>query len=106
MKIAETTIYQITFTEAQVDEVNSGKVVPAFEAKMKTQVFGADKFESSMFQYYAKVGTVYTDSLEEAFRSANANVGDIFRQEDRYYMVENFGFRPLYFFNDEIDKKL
>lgn len=99
-----TTIYQIKLTEAQVDEVNSGKVVPAFEAMMKTRVFGADKFEASMFQqYYSNVGTVDTDDLEEAFRLGNGNVGDIFCQDDRYYMVENFGFRPLYFFNDELE---
>lgn len=96
-----TTIYKIKLTSDQVKAVNSGTVVPAYQAMLNV-MFGAENFKESDFKFYSKVGSVDTDDLEEAFRLANGNVGDIFQQGDRFYMVDTFGFKNLYFFEDEL----
>lgn len=112
-------IYQIQMTNDQVNAFNAGQAVPSIEAKRKL-MFGADKFQTEMFQYFSETMQVDTDDLEEAFALTNlwdqpdrvarigyaqssASVGDIFQKGDRYFMVDTFGFQELYFFNDELE---
>jgi hypothetical protein len=114
------TIYQIQLTDEQIDMVNAhGRdSVPAMEAKMNV-MFGAKGFKHSDFEYYMPTMHVDTDELEEAFeltnlwndnskvkrlglRQSSSSVGDIFRKGAQFYMVDTFGFKPLYFFDDEI----
>ena len=113
------TIYQIQLTDAQVDAFNAGNSVPSIEAKRKL-MFGAKHFTADMLQYFTEVARVDTDDLEDAFAITNlwneawkvdritetmssTSVGDIFRKDDRWYMVDSFGFAPLMLFNDEIE---
>ena len=39
------TIHQIQLTSDQIDAVNAGETVPAFETKNKLSIFGADRFD-------------------------------------------------------------
>jgi hypothetical protein len=112
-------IHQIKMTNSEVDAFNAGQSVPSIEAK-RSLMFGARKFQPSMFSYFTEVAKVDTDDLEEAFeltniwedeskitrleRMSSTSVGDIFQQGDRYFMVDNFGFAELYLFNDELEE--
>lgn len=112
------TIYQIQLTSDQVDAVNNGTTVPAFDAKVNVMM-GSDRFKHDDFKFYTETVSVDTDDLEEAFEATNlwnrdditkrltdkvssASVGDIFQKGDRFYMVDNFGFKAIYFFADEL----
>lgn len=111
-------IHQIQMTSDQVDAFNSGNSVPAIEAKRQL-MFGSEDFKHEMFQYFTEVAKVETDDLEEAFeltnlwedetkitrltRMSSTSVGDILQKDDRYFMVDNFGFTEIHFFNDEIE---
>lgn len=111
-------IHQIQSTAEQRADFNSGNPVPAIEAK-RDLMFGSKDFKHDMFQYFTEVAKVETDDLEEAFeltniwedeskitrftRMSSTSVGDILQKEDRYFMVDNFGFTELYFFQDEIE---
>lgn len=112
------TIYQIQPSINDVDNYNAGKEVKALDARRK-MIFGADKFDTSMLEYYSEAFAVYTDDLEEAFQLTNlfndqtkidvlgdnptsSSVGDIFRLNERFYVVDNFGFKELRLFNDEV----
>lgn len=116
------TIYQIQLTDEQIETVNRNghNSVPAQRARMNV-MFGAKNFIHSDFQYYMPTMSVDTDDLEEAFeltnlwnnkdrvtrfgpRQSSSSVGDIFRKGAQFYMVDSFGFTPIYFFNDEIDE--
>jgi hypothetical protein len=116
------TIYQIQLTDEQIDIINANghDAVPAQKAKLNV-MFGAKNFNPADFQYYLPTMTVDTDNLEEAFeltnlwndksrintlgpRKSSSSVGDIFRKGAQFYMVDSFGFTPLYFFNDEINE--
>ena len=111
-------IHQIKLTEDQVAAVNHGTVVPAFEAKMSVQIC-AKNFKTENFKFYTETVSVDTDDLEVAFEATNlwnmpqltkkfsdtvysSSVGDIFQKGDRYFMVDTFGFKELYFFADEL----
>jgi hypothetical protein len=112
------TIYQIQVTDEQIDALNAGKSVPSFEAK-RSLMFGASEFTPDMLQYFTEVARVDTDDLERAFeltnlwedtskvekftRMSSTSVGDIFLKGDAFYMVDNFGFKTLRLFNDEIE---
>ena len=114
------TIYQIRLTNEQIDRVNAYGFgsVPAMKAKTNV-MFGAKNFKYSDFEYYMPTMKVDTNDLEEAFELTNlwedeskierlgpyqssSSVGDIFRKGAQFYMVDSFGFTPIYFFNDEI----
>lgn len=114
------TIYQIQLTDEQIDRVNAYGFdsVPAMKAKTNV-MFGAKNFKHSDFEYYMPTMNVDTDDLEKAFeltnlwedkskierlgpRQSSSSVGDIFRKGAQFYMVDSFGFTPIYFFNDEI----
>lgn len=112
------TIYQIQLTNSQVDAFNAGTSVPSIEAKRKL-MFGAKKFTPDMLKYFTAVAKVDTNDLEMAFeltnlwndeskvtrleRMSSTSVGDIFMMNDRYFMVDSFGFEELRLFNDEIE---
>jgi hypothetical protein len=113
------TIFQIQMTKAQVDAFNAGQSVPAITTKQKL-MFGAEKFDPNMLEYFTETMQVDTNDLEEAFELTNlwndenrvarignaqssTSVGDIFRKGDRYYMVDSFGFQELRLFNDEVE---
>lgn len=113
------TIYQIQLTDAQVNAFNAGNSVPSIEAKRKL-MFGSKHFTPDMLQYFTEVARVDTDDLEDAFAITNiwneawkvdritetmssTSVGDIFGQNGRFYMVDNFGFAELKLFNDEVE---
>lgn len=115
------TIYQIQLTEEQIKRINEygHAAVPAQRAKLNV-MSGAANFRNSDLQYYTETMQVDTDDLEKAFELTNlwnepdritrvgsaqssASVGDIFRKDDRFYMVEIFGFSSLHLFNDEIE---
>lgn len=112
------TIYQIQSSISDVDNYNAGKEVKAIDARRKL-IFGADKFETSMLEYFDVAFEVDTDDLEKAFELTNlfndqtkidvigdnptsSSVGDIFRMNERFYMVDNFGFKELRLFDDEV----
>ena len=101
------TIYQINTKIGQT----------AIDAKRKL-MFGSEDFTPDMLQYFTAVAKVHTNDLEEAFEATNiqtdiavdrfgkmhsTSVGDIFSKDDRFYMVDNFGFEELRLFNDEIE---
>jgi len=111
-------IHQIKLTEDQIAAVNHGTVVPAFEAKMSVE-FRADNFKTENFKFYTETVSVDTDDLEVAFEATNlwnmpqitkkfsdavysSSVGDIFQKGNRYFMVDTFGFKEIYFFADEL----
>jgi hypothetical protein len=112
------TIYQIQSSINDVDNYNAGKEVKAIDARRKVSL-SADKFESSMLEYYSDAFVVYTDDLDKAFELTNlfndqtkidvigdnptsSSVGDIFRLNERFYMVDTFGFKELRLFDDEV----
>jgi hypothetical protein len=105
-------IHQIQLTSEQIDAVNSGCEVAAFEAKNKLSVFGADKFESNMFSMFSEAFEVATLRLEEAFEWTNlwnrqdkvdvigdhshsSSVGDIFELNGEFFLCSNFGFKQV-----------
>lgn len=113
------TIFQIQMTKEQVNAFNAGKSVPAITIKQKL-MFGAEKFNPSMLEYFTETMQVDTNDLEEAFELTNlwnnenrvarigsaqssTSVGDIFGKDGRYYMVDRFGFQELRLFNDEVE---
>ena len=72
-----------------------------------------------MLEYFSDAFVVDSDNLEEAFELTNlfndqsridvigdnptsSSVGDIFRLNERFYMVDNFGFKELRLFDDEV----
>lgn len=108
------TIYQIQLSDEQIDKVNAFgfNSVPAMKAKSNV-MFGAKNFDPSDFQYYTPTMHVDTDDLEKAFELTNlwedesrierlgpyqssSSVGDIFRKGSQFYMVDSFGFTPIY----------
>lgn len=106
------TIHQIQLTNDQIDAVNAGETVPAFEAKNKLSIFGADKFDSKMFSMFTEAYTVATTRLEQAFewtnlwnrqdmvdvigdRSHSSSVGDIFELNGEFFLCSNFGFKQI-----------
>ena len=112
------TIYQIQSSISDVDNYNAGKEVKAIDARRKL-IFGAENFQSSMLEYFSDAFVVDSDNLEEAFELTNlfndqsridvigdnptsSSVGDIFRLNERFYMVDNFGFKELRLFDDEV----
>lgn len=111
------TIFQIPLTDEQVDAYNAGQAVPSLDAKRKL-MFGPKGFNPSMLKYFRAVAEVHTDDLEKAFGATNiptgiivdkiwqmssSSVGDIFEKDDRYYMVDKFGFKELALFKDEVE---
>lgn len=103
------TVYQIQLTSEQVDQVNAGETVPAFEVKMKMSMgFDNSKFNKSYLEYYTEACTINTDNLDEAFELTNlwddsskisrktpmssTSVGDIFVKDKDFYIVDTFGF--------------
>jgi hypothetical protein len=114
------TIYQIHLTDEEYDRVNAFGFdsVPAMKAKSNV-MFGAKNFNPSDFIYYMPTMHVETDDLEEAFeltnlwedesrierlgpRQSSSSVGDIFRKGAQFYMVDSFGFTPLYFIVESV----
>lgn len=112
------TVYQIQYSAGDAARYNEGCEVKAIEARRKL-MFGADQFDPSMLQYYNEAFAVYVDDLEKAFELTNlfndqtkidvlgdnptsTSVGDIFRMNERFYMVDNFGFKELRLFDDEV----
>jgi hypothetical protein len=112
------TVYQIQFNATDADRYNEGCEVQAIEAKRKL-MFGAKNFDSSMLKFFNEAFAVYTDDLEHAFMLTNlfndqtkidvlgdnptsTSVGDIFRMNERFYMVDTFGFEELRLFDDEV----
>ncbi len=106
------TIHQIQLTNDQIDAVNAGETVPAFEAKNKLSIFGADKFDSKMFSMFTEAYTVATTRLEQAFewtnlwnrqdmveaigdRNHSSSVGDIFELNGEFFLCSNFGFKQI-----------
>lgn len=106
------TVHQIQLTNEQIDAVNAGETVPAFEAKNKLSIFGADKFSSDMFSMFTAAYTVTTTRLEQAFewtnlwnrqdmveaigdRNHSSSVGDIFELNGEFFLCSNFGFKQI-----------
>lgn len=114
------TIYQIQMTNSEVDAFNAGQTVEKIDVKRRL-MFGAEKFDPSMLKYFDAVYEVETNDLEKAFEITNiwenghlvraipgtrghsSSVGDIFRKNDSFYMVDDWGFTPLALFNDEVE---
>jgi hypothetical protein len=113
------TIYQIQLTDEQIDQVNTfgHDAVPAQKAKLKA-MFGSKNFNPVDFEYYTPTMKVDTDDLDKAYELTNlwydeskierlgpyqssSSVGDIFQVGSQFYIVDTFGFTPIYF-NDEI----
>jgi len=106
------TIHQIQLTSDQIDAVNAGETVPAFETKNKLSIFGADRFDSSMFSMFTEAYTVATTRLEQAFewtnlwnrqdiveaigdRNHSSSVGDIFELNGEFFLCSNIGFKQI-----------
>jgi hypothetical protein len=111
------TIYQISFTNSQIDSFNEGQSVAQIEAKRKL-MFGSKGFTPDMLRFFKPVANVHTNDLEKAFevtnlwnepemvdrfsRMSSTSVGDIFAKDGRFYMVDTFGFEELRLFEDEV----
>jgi len=112
------TVYQIMFTANDAARYNEGCEVQAIEAKRKL-MFGANKFESSMLKYFDVAFEVEADDLDKAFELTNlfndqtkidvigdnptsSSVGDIFRMNERFYIVDMCGFKEIRLFDDEV----
>ena len=110
------TIYQIQLTNDQIDAVNAGQKVEAFDIKNR-MAFGFDssKFSEDYLKHYKKGWVVDTDDVEEAFAIANgmgdrykaqrfgrphsASVGDIFvNEEGDCFICDTFGFVAVGFY--------
>ena len=106
------TIHQIQLTSDQIDAVNAGENVPAFETKNKLSIFGADRFDSSMLSMFTEAYTVATTRLEQAFewtnlwnrqdiveaigyRNHSSSVGDIFELNGEFFLCSNIGFKQI-----------
>ncbi|HAW04753.1 MAG TPA: hypothetical protein DCW83_08695 [Saprospirales bacterium] len=104
------TIHQIQLTSDQIDAVNAGSKVEAFETKNKLSIFGA--FKSEMFSHFTAAFKVNTLRLEEAFewtnlwnrqdkvdvlgdRNHSSSVGDIFELNGEFFLCSNFGFKQI-----------
>lgn len=115
-------VHQINLTDEQIATINrtgSHDSVPAQRVRLKTQFDGSEGFDHSDFKFYEEAIKVDTDDLEEAFMLTNlwndhsrvfalgdhhsTSVGDILQKGDRYFMVEDFGFEEIYFFQDELE---
>ena len=102
-------IHQIVLTDAEIDQINAGKSVAKYTAKMNG-MFG--KFESDNAVFYSPTFAVEARDLEHAFEITNlwetpeavetilegghsSSVGDLFQVEDKFYMVDSFGFKEV-----------
>lgn len=106
------TIYQIRPTDEEVRIANDQgfSAVPAVLAKTRMMLgFDDSKFSEDYIQYYRPVYEVDTDDLNAAFEATNlweddkytvrrlargssSSVGDIFVKDGDCYIVDNFGF--------------
>ena len=109
-------IFQINFTDAEVDVINSNGSSGKYVLRMKIEMsFGKpvghlvkEAFEKG---YYEHVSNITADSLEGVFHVGNmgpeenierfapmhsVSVGDVVMDEDgMYHMVASFGFEPV-----------
>ncbi len=102
-------VYQIQLTDAEVDAINRDETFPKAKAFFDRSFEATFKAEN--FQYYTHVANVYTESMEEAFRSMNLwdegaevqklgpcssmSVGDILEYNGQLYRCASFGFTQL-----------
>ena len=114
-------IYQIQLTTDQVAQINAEghDSVPAQTAKLAVQFWGAKKFKPEMIEYYSEAYRVDTDDLDQAYewtnlwnnqaavdcmgdRNYSTSVGDIMRCNERFYIVDMFGFTEINLFDDSV----
>jgi hypothetical protein len=104
------TIYQIRPTDEDIMRANAQgfEAVPAILAKTRMMLgFDKSKFCEDYIQYYTPVYQVDTDDLDDAYEATNlwegydvrrlargssSSVGDIFVRDGVCYIVDNFGF--------------
>lgn len=107
-------IHQIQLTKNQVDAVNAGLHVVAFDAKNTLSVFGMpSQFKTEWFNdFYDVAFEVDTDDLNKAFewtnlwnnqaavdvigdRNHSSSVGDVFELNGEFFLCAAFGFEQL-----------
>lgn len=108
------TIYQIQLTDQDYDIANSQgfEAAPRVHAKTSLQ-FGAKKWKDEYAVHFTPVFEVHVDDLEDAYAETNlwenddlvtclpgtrghsSSVGDIFKMNGEFYMVDPFGFAKL-----------
>ena len=107
-------VYQINFTDQQVDQINDPSTPEPdyYKAYLKT-LFHADVHEAWHMGLYQHVADVSTDDLDTAFAVMNRwnhvdeklvrrhgplhsmSVGDIVMNKDKAHVVAPVGFNPL-----------
>jgi hypothetical protein len=107
-------IHQIQLTKNQIDAVNAGEKVAAFDAKNTLSVFGMpSQFKTEWFNDFFDVAfEVDTDDLNKAFewtnlwnnqpavdvigdRNHSSSVGDVFELNGEFFLCAAFGFEQL-----------
>lgn len=107
------TVYQITLTDAEIDEINAGQKVEKYDVRNRMMFgFNKEKWGPEAAKFYTKSYEIHTDNLEYAFRVTNlwddpiavrrineyacsTSVGDIFVLDGIAYMVDTFGFAEI-----------
>jgi len=107
-------IHQIQLTKNQIDAVNAGEKVAAFDAKNTLSLFGMpSQFKTEWFNDFFDVAfEVDTDDLNSAFewtnlwnnqpavdvigdRNHSSSVGDVFELNGEFFLCAAFGFEQL-----------
>lgn len=103
-------IHQIVLSDEEIDQVNAGQSVPKYDAKMSA-IFGKYKSDNTVF--YSPTFAVEARDLEHAYEITNlwknpelvepileggysSSVGDIFQIDEKFYMVDVFGFKEVW----------
>jgi hypothetical protein len=107
-------IHQIQLTKNQIDAVNAGEKVAAFDAKNTLSLFAMpSQFKTEWFNDFFDVAfEVDTDDLNKAFewtnlwnnqpavdvigdRNHSSSVGDVFELNGEFFLCAAFGFEQL-----------
>lgn len=108
------TVYQIKLTDQDYNIANTQgfEAAPRVHAKTNLQ-FGAKHWKNEYAALFTPVFEVHVNDLDEAFEETNlwenpsvvtrlpgvrghsSSVGDIFKMNDEFYMVDTFGFTKL-----------
>lgn len=107
-------IHQIQLTKNQIDAVNAGEKVAAFDAKNTISICGIpSQFKTEWFNdFYDVAFEVNTDDLNKAFewtnlwnnqpavdvigdRNHSSSVGDVFELNGEFFLCAAFGFEQL-----------
>jgi len=101
------TVYQ--FDVSAIDRDSHDSIELSVHANLS--LFGAKRWDESLWRFYQPVASVYTDDLDEAFEVMNLwnaeelvechvptrslSVGDILKRDGKFFMVDGVGFSEI-----------